>query len=100
MGFIGFDLNKMSSKSLFFSPQIRQAWDNRKTMTKNLKEIGISRDPNALLSVPSAKQQRLKTIKLANGFVEEDLIDDTKPMSKVLEQMEHDANEYRESEFR
>lgn len=69
-------------------------------MTKNLDEIGISRDPNEILT--SSKQKRLQMVKLANGLVE-DIVDEQKPVrpqSKVVEQMEHDANEYRESQFR
>lgn len=70
-------------------------------MTKNLLEIGISRDPNE--NVPSSKQRRVQTIKLANGFIEEADVDEqkpSKPMSKVVQQLEQDANEYRESQFR
>lgn len=73
-------------------------------MTKNLREIGISRDPNELLAVPSSKQNRLKMIKLANGFIEEDMADEQqqtdRPKSKVVEQLEREANELRESQFR
>lgn len=72
-------------------------------MTKNLKEIGISRDPNEIVSIPSAKQRRLQIVKLANGFIEEGFNDEEKPVgpkSKVVEQMELEANEYRESQFR
>lgn len=70
-------------------------------MTKNLLEIGISRDPNE--NVPSSKQRRVQTIKLANGFIEEEDIDEekpAKPTSMVVQQLEQEANEYRESQFR
>ncbi|KAG4076116.1 hypothetical protein HA402_011462 [Bradysia odoriphaga] len=82
-------------------PAIRKAWNERKTLTKNLVDMGISRDPNELLAVPSAKQKRLRMIKLANGFVEEELDEDpARPKTKLVEQLEKDANEYRESQFR
>ncbi len=84
------------------SPLIRKAWNERKTMTKNLTEIGISRDANEVLGIPSSKQKRLQMMKLANGFIEEDVVDEKpiRPKSKVIEQMELEANEYRESQFR
>lgn len=70
-------------------------------MTKNLIEFGIGRDPNVVLAVPSSKQKRLQMIKLANGFVEEEVdAQKTQPKTKVVEQMEQEANEYRESQFR
>lgn len=72
-------------------------------MTKNLKEMGIGRDPNQIVSIPSTKQRRLQMVKLANGFLEEDLIDEqksTQPKSRVVDQLEQEANEYRESQFR
>lgn len=65
--------------------------------------MGISGDPNEVVSIPSAKQKRLQLVKLANGFVEEELADDQKsiqPKSKLVEEMEQEANEYRESQFR
>lgn len=72
-------------------------------MTKNLNEMGLSRDPNQIVSIPSTKQRRLQMIKLANGFVEEDVIVEEKPAQpkgRVVDQLEQEANEYRESQFR
>lgn len=65
--------------------------------------MGISRDPNEMLAIPSTKQRRLQMIKLANGFTEEDVDEEnleSRPKSKVVEQLEQDANELRESQFR
>lgn len=71
-------------------------------MTKNLIEMGISRDPNENMAIPSSKQKRLQMVKLANGIVEEDVDEQkqTLPKTKVVEQMEQEANELRESQFR
>lgn len=65
--------------------------------------MGISGNANEIVSIPSSKQKRVQIIKLANGFIEEDLNDEPAPVgpkSKVVEQMEQEANEYRESQFR
>lgn len=64
--------------------------------------MGISRDPNEILAIPSTKQKRLRMIKLSNGFVEEDADEESadRPKSKVVQQLEQEANEYRESQFR
>lgn len=32
-----------------FSPQIRNAWDNRKSMARNLQDMGLAFDPNRSL---------------------------------------------------
>lgn len=64
--------------------------------------MGISRDPNEILAISSSKQKRVQMIKLANGFIEEGVDEQkpTRPKSKVVEQLEQEANEYRESQFR
>lgn len=89
------------------SPEIRKAWENRKTMTSNLNDIGLGYDANKVLAVPSAKADRVKLVKLVNGFLEEDdLVTKVQPADVprtkgfVMEQMEEDANALRESHFR
>lgn len=75
--------------------------------------MGLASDPNKVLKIPSVKEERIKLIKLVNGFTEEDnnkeedvnMKDEEttiKPRSKkyVIEQLEADANELRESGFR
>lgn len=41
---------------LFLSAQIRNAWDNRKSMARNLQEMGLTSDPNRALPI---KKQRV-----------------------------------------
>ncbi|KAL8579018.1 hypothetical protein ACOMHN_035957 [Nucella lapillus] len=36
--------------------QIREAWDAKKTMTSNFREMGLSVDPNKTLHIPTAKE--------------------------------------------
>lgn len=89
-----------------FSPEIRKAWENRKTITANLNEIGLGYDPNKVIKVPNNKQDRLKMVKLVNGFVEEEdgkkqaAEEVARPKGYVMEKLEEDANALRESGFR
>lgn len=87
------------------SPEIKKAWENRKTMTNNLNDIGLARDPNKVIKVPNVREQRLKMVKIVNGFMEEDnankpVVEIVRPKGFVMQQMEEDANALRESNFR
>lgn len=65
-------------------PQIRNAWDDKKSMARNLQEMGLAFDPNRTL--PIMKQRLLgddKVTKAPTGIV-------TKPY--VLNQLEEEAN--------
>lgn len=67
--------------------------------------MGLSLDANKTLSVPSAKQQRIKFARIVNGFVEEDdeeipLMDDDAPKKYVADALEADAKEFRPSKLR
>lgn len=82
-------------------------WERTKTLTTNLKEIGLGYDPNLVIPIRNSKQERLKLIKQLNGFVEEDNIapDDEaqqqrRPKGFVMGQLEADANALRVSNFR
>lgn len=81
-------------------------WEDRKTITSNLKEIGLAWDPNKVIKIPNAREERKKLMKRMHGFIEEDNPADNKPQppqrSKgfVMDEMEADANALRESNFR
>lgn len=80
-------------------------WEDRKTITSNLKDIGLGWDPNKVIKIPNARDQRAKLAKKMHGFTEEDNTSESKPQIKrskgfVMEQMEADANALRESNFR
>lgn len=63
-------------------------------------------DPNKVVAIPNAKEERRQIIKKMYGFVEEDntVEKEKKPFKRakgyVMEQMEADANALRESNFR
>lgn len=90
---------------VFCSPEIKKVWEDRKTITSNLKEIGLGWDPNKVIKIPNAHEERIRIAKQMNGFIEEDN-DKVEPQpikrSKgfIMEQMEADANALRESNFR
>lgn len=48
-----------------FSPQIRNAWDNRKSMARNLQDMGLAFDPNRSLPL---KKTRVNNIKIFSGI--------------------------------
>lgn len=69
-----------------------------------MKAIGLGWDPNKVIKIPNANEDRLKTMKKLHGFVEEDNAEEPMPVKRskgfVMEQMEADANALRESNFR
>lgn len=88
------------------SPEIKKVWEDRKTITSNLKEIGLGWDPNKVIKIPNAREERTKLMKRMHGFIEEDNPADNEPQQPqrpkgfVMEEMEADANALRESNFR
>ena len=38
-----------------FSDAIKEAWDEKKTVDRNMREMGLSADPNKTIPVPKAK---------------------------------------------
>lgn len=102
-------LNKYSNQyftSLFFSEEIKKVWEDRKTISSNLRDIGLGWDPNKIIKIPNAREERAKLMKKMHGFVEEDNTNEAepklvkRPKGFVMEEMEADANALRESNFR
>lgn len=80
---------------------MRKVWNERRTMNRNLFEMGIVGDVNK--GIQSAKQQRLEMVKKTYGLWEEDEAkkpEKIRPKKYVVENMETSANALRESEFR
>lgn len=95
----------------YFSDQIREAWNKRRTLNGNLYDMGLVSDISQVLAIPTAKQQRLQQIKKhQSGFLVEDLEEDEKAKAAkpavvrtrkhVVDDMERDANALRESGYR
>lgn len=89
---------------LFFcSLEIRKEFDNRKTLNRNINDMGLVFNVNKSLGLPNNKRDR---VKLANGFFEEEQSDsEQKPMrvapkNHVAEELQKDAKALRESKFK
>nr|XP_014092553.1 nucleolar protein 16 [Bactrocera oleae] len=83
-------------------PEMKKLWIETKR-NKNFHEMGLSSDPNKAVPIPNFKQHRLKTVKVVNGFIEEEIDDEElneritdRPRGYVIEQLEADANAPRE----
>lgn len=96
---------------LFFlncSVEIRKELNRRKTLTENIEDMGLSYNVNKSMGLPNNMNKRIEfTKKLANGFVEEDTSDKEEeniqkkhPKKHVVEEMERDSKDLRESLFR
>lgn len=82
----------------------------RQTLSSNIKDMGLVFDINKSMGMPNYKADRLKTARLANGFVEEDQSesDDEEeprtinkfPKQQVVEELETQSKELRVSKFR
>jgi hypothetical protein len=90
-----------------FSPEIKKAMDMRKTLTTNISDMGLVYDVNKGFGLPNHKSDRVKFLK--NGFIEEDQDEQSEgeeetehkfPKSHVIEKLEKDSKELRESKFR
>lgn len=69
-----------------------------------MRDIGLGWDPNKVIKIRNAKEERQQLAKKMHGFVEEDNVEEVQPVKRskgfIMEQMEADANALRESNFR
>lgn len=87
-------------------PEMKKLWIETKR-NKNFQEIGLSSDPNKVFPIPNFKQNRLKTVKVVSGFIEEEMDDEElnekiadRSRGYVIEQLEADATAPREKLLR
>ncbi|XP_037947287.1 nucleolar protein 16 [Teleopsis dalmanni] len=86
-------------------PWLKKLWEDRKNPNKNFREMGLSSDPNKTVPIPSFKNDRLKIVKIVNGFMEEEIEEEEKPKMKprrghVAEKLEEIAKDRGESLLR
>lgn len=88
---------------------MENVWEEKQTVVKNLTEMGLSLDPNKTITIPNTKQERLKIIKVVNGFIEEEIDPNKQQKEKtnsfrskdfVVQKLENEANKIRESQLR
>ncbi|KAH8332580.1 hypothetical protein KR074_005800 [Drosophila pseudoananassae] len=108
-------LNKTrSSTGKIKDPQLKKMWEEGQRVGTNFSEMGLAKDPNKAIAIPSYKQNRLNAAKIVNGFVEEELDEDElrvlgikkAPVEEgpkrghVVQELEQLASERADPEFR
>ncbi|XP_067615851.1 nucleolar protein 16 [Eurosta solidaginis] len=83
-------------------PVMKKLWIESKR-NRNFYEMGLCSNPNKSVPIPNFKQQRLHTVKIINGFVEEEMDENElnekvtyRPRGYVIEQLEADIAAPRE----
>ncbi|XP_018335127.1 nucleolar protein 16, partial [Agrilus planipennis] len=92
--------NKVFSRGKVTCKEIKEAWENRKSVKLNLKEMGLSYDPNETLPIPNIKQEIKQKLM---GYTTElkDTKEETIPPKKyVLENLEAEAKAPRQKLLR
>lgn len=98
-------MNKTRSKTgKIKCPEVKEHWNERILPNKNYFDMGLATDANKSIPLPSFKQNRLKVVKLANGFIEEDIEEEPLPKPRrkafVADILENEAREPREHKLR
>ncbi|ENN73571.1 nucleolar protein 16 [Dendroctonus ponderosae] len=89
--------NKIFSTGNIGCKDVKNAWDEKKSVQTNMEEMGLSYDPNRTLGIPKRKRQ----LQEAMGVTEEPLENPRVPAKKfVAERLEADAKAPREKRFR
>lgn len=67
--------------------QVKNAWDNKKSLKQNLKDMGLSYDPNQTLAIPKAKDL------IAGKMEVEEMPISAIKKGKVVQELESEANQ-------
>ncbi|XP_011302027.1 uncharacterized protein [Fopius arisanus] len=97
--------NKLRKVPTITCPQIKQAWDTKKSTKTNLHQMGLAYDPNQILKVPNVKNAMIKKAKRqASGEIsesEEEPVKKKIPKKvKVAQELEAEARAPRQRMFR
>ncbi|VVD00597.1 nucleolar protein 16 [Leptidea sinapis] len=97
--------NKLRSTGQVNCKVLKEAWSNKKSSLRNLRDMGLANDPNKVIKIPNLKEEKLKIAKkIVNPDLsdsDEELITVKKTPSKksVAEQLEKEAKAPRERRF-
>ncbi|GJQ70795.1 hypothetical protein Trydic_g723 [Trypoxylus dichotomus] len=82
--------------------EIKQAWDINKSIRINLREMGLSYDPNETIKIPNIKKQlKSKVITRTDEWTEEEIEESVRvPKKHIIEELEKDAKAPRVKLFR
>ena len=83
--------------SVFFSKEIKEAWDFDKTLKQNLSEMGLVYDTNETFKIPTTQQVMKPKGESTN--TESDM-EVERPKLAVVQALEEEANAPRERKFR
>jgi len=94
--------NKIFSTGNIGCKDVKNAWDQKRSVQANLEEMGLSYDPNLTIGIPSKKQQLKEALGATDKeWNQDDLPAVTGPTKKfVVEALEADARAPRARRFR
>ncbi|KAG6446035.1 hypothetical protein O3G_MSEX004226 [Manduca sexta] len=83
---------------------VKEAWSDRKTTHRNLRDMGLVSDPNKAIKIPSFKEEQLKRAKQMlnpEESEEEEVVKPVRPPRKkeIAEKLEKEAKAPRERRF-
>ncbi|XP_045769384.1 nucleolar protein 16 [Maniola jurtina] len=85
---------------------MKEAWNPKKTTSRNLRDMGLASDPNKAISIPSFKEEKLRKALAIVNNAESDLEEEQEvvvprpaPKIRVAEQLEQEAKAPRERRF-
>ncbi|XP_017007721.1 nucleolar protein 16 [Drosophila takahashii] len=103
-----------SSTGKIKDPRMKKMWMEDQRVGTNFSEMGLAKDVNKAIAIPSYKKDRLLAARVVNGFLEEELDEDErralglkKPVVEegpkrghVVQELEQLASERADPEFR
>ncbi|XP_050295184.1 nucleolar protein 16 [Anthonomus grandis grandis] len=93
--------NRQTSKGSIGCKEIKNAWDQKKSVQANLSEMGLSYDPNQTIKIPKRKKQLQEAIGVIKNDGQVELDKSGKQSKKyIAEALEADAKAPREKKFR
>ncbi|XP_061171604.1 uncharacterized protein LOC133181079 [Saccostrea echinata] len=72
--------------------QIKKAWDPKKSMRRNLEEMGISADPNQTIKIPKTKDFLMDEENDQESEMREKKVHKKQPKEHVVQELEEEAN--------
>ncbi|NP_001040236.1 uncharacterized protein LOC692929 [Bombyx mori] len=82
---------------------VKEAWNNKKTSARNLREMGLVSDPNKTIKIPNFKQTQIQRAKQMVNQIDSDEEVETvvrlPPKKEVAEKLEKQAKAPRKRKF-
>lgn len=95
--------NFVNNIYLNYSSIVKEAWNNKKTSARNLREMGLVSDPNKTIKIPNFKQTQIQRAKQMVNQIDSDEEVETvvrlPPKKEVAEKLEKQAKAPRKRMF-